>query len=68
MAAEKQTVEERIKLLRKRRSGAEKLYAAFIASGGKPEPGAGKGKEPHDKWCECHSRFPCPIDIELGLI
>ena len=61
------TVEEKQKLLKKSRSGAEKARRAFIRTGMKSEPGLGKGKEP-DPWCECHNRNPCPIDIELRKV
>ena len=63
------TVPEKQEMLRRKRSGAEKIYAAFLKKYGEKElmPDAGKGKEPKP-WCECHNRNPCPIDKELGLV
>lgn len=59
------SIQEKQTLLRQKRSGAEKIYRAFIAAGGVLKEGAGKGKEPKP-WCECHNRNPCPIDKELN--
>ena len=61
------SVEEKQKLLRKRRSAAEKIYAKALKDGFEFTPGAGKGLE-SKPWCECHNRNPCPVDKELGLI
>ncbi len=59
--------EEQITLLRLKRSGAEKIYRAFVAKEGLDalKPGQGKGKEPKP-WCLCHNRNPCPIEAEIA--
>jgi hypothetical protein len=51
--------------LKLKRSAAFKEYIRFIKEGGVPEPGAGKGHEPIEKWCSCHNRYPCPLLKEL---
>lgn len=62
---EKLSIPEKQELLRIKRSGAEKISRQFLAEGGIPQSGLGKGKEPKP-WCECHNRNPCPLDKELG--
>ncbi len=73
MAEEQLPVQEKQRLLRLRRSVAEKTYRKALRASGKSEDkfnatlkeGDGKGKEPKP-WCECHNRNPCPIDVELN--
>lgn len=60
------SVAEKQALLRNRRSKSERTYRRMIAQHREKElkPGKGRGLEPKP-WCECHSRNPCPIDMEL---
>lgn len=59
------SVQDKIKLIRIKRSRTEKIKRKFLQDGGKLKEGQGRGMEP-DPLCECHSRNPCPIDIELN--
>lgn len=59
------SVEQKQTLLRQKRSATAKLQREFLAAGGIPKKGLGKGKEP-DPLCLCHNRNPCPIEIELN--